>query len=215
MMAKLPRPKAAGALPVATIRGTRTLEAGTVLARVYFAGGAHPTRWDAFRTYGPTLARYDHHLPDETARAVEQARSVLYAATDARTCLAEVFQHTRRIDRVRNAPWLAVFMLRKAVRLLDLTGTYPTRCGASMAINTGPRSRARVWARRFYDEHRDLHGLFYASSMHANQPAIVLTDRAAALGVLPMHPQFNRALGDDLLLDVLKRAAAYLRYGLR
>jgi RES domain len=214
-MAKLPRPKGAAALPAATARDIRTLDAGTVLARVYFADGAHPTRWDAFRTYGPTLARYDHHRPDPTAGAVDQPRSVLYAATDARTCLAEVFQHTRRIDRVRNAPWLVIFALHKPVRLLDLTGTYPTRCGASMAIDSGPRNRARGWAQRFYDEHRDLHGLFYASSMHANRPAIVLTDRAAALGVLPAHPQFNRALADDLLLDVLKHAALDLGYGLR
>ncbi len=214
-MAKLPRPKGSAALPAATSRDVRTPDVGTVLARVYFAGGAHPTRWDTFRRYGPTLARYDHHLPDARAGAIEQDRCVLYAATDARTCLAEVFQNTRRIDRVRNAPWLTIFALRKPVRLLDLTGTYPTRCGASMAINSGPRASARAWAQRFYDEHRDLHGLFYASSMHANQPAIVLNDRAVALGALPVHPQFNRALADDLLLDVLKHAAVDLGYGLR
>lgn len=214
-MVKLPRPKDAVALPAVTSRDIRTLAAGTVLARVYFAGGAYPTRWDAFRRYGPTLARWDHHVPDAYGNSVEQDRCVLYAAADARTCLAEVFQHTRRIDRVRNGPWLVVFALNKPMRLLDLTGTYPTRCGASMAINTGPRARARAWAQRFYEEHRDLHGLFYASSMHANKPAIVLTDRAAALGALPAHPQFNRALGDDLLLDVLKHAAVDLGYGLR
>lgn len=214
-MAKLPRPKGSIALPAATGRDIRTLDAGTTLARVYFVGGAHPTRWDVFRRYGPTLARFDHHLPDAGAGAVEQERSVLYAATDARTCLAEVFQHTRRIDRVRNAPWLAVFALRKPVRLLDLTGSYPTRCGASMAINSGPRAPARAWAQRFYDGHRDLHGLYYASSMHANQPAIVLNDRAVTISALPAHPQFNRALADDLLLDVLKHAAMDLGYGLR
>ncbi len=214
-MAKLPRPKDAVPLPAATSRDIRTLDAGTVLARVYFSSGAYPTRWDAFRRYGPTLARFDHHLLDARTGAVEQERCVLYAATDARTCLAEVFQHTRRIDRVRNAPWLAIFSLRKSVRLLDLTGSYPTRCGASMAINSGPRARARAWAQRFYDEHRDLHGLFYASSMHANKPAIVLTDRAAMIGALPAHPQFNRALADDLLLDVLKHAGVDLGYGLR
>lgn len=214
-MVKLPRPKSNNALPPLAASDIRTLDAGTTLARVYFTGGAHPTRWDVFRRFGPTNARYDHHLPDAAAAATEQDRSVLYAATDASTGLAEVFQHTRRIDRVRDAPWLVIFALRKPLLLLDLSGSYPTRCGASMAINTGPRARARAWAQRFYDQHDRLHGLYDASSMHANKPAIVLTDRAAAKGALPPHPQFNRALADDLLLDVLKHAAADLGYGLR
>ena len=214
-MAKLPRPKSGVLLPPLTSGDVRTLDAGAVLARVYFIGGAYPTRWDAFRRYGPTNARYDHHHADASGNAIEQDSSVLYAAADARTCLAEIFQHTRRIDRVRNAPWLAIFALRKPLDLLDLTGSYPTRCGASMAVSTGLRARAREWARRFYDQHDHLHGLYYASSMHANQPAIVLTDRAAALGALAEHPQFNRALADDLLLDVLKHAARDLGYALR
>ena len=214
-MVKLPRPKRSGALPPLAHDDVRTLNAGTVLARVYFTGGAFPTRWDVFRRFGPTNARYDHHLADAGGAAIEQDRSVLYAAADARTCLAEVYQHTRRIDRVRDAPWLVIFALRKPLRLLDLTGSYPTRCGASMAINTGPRARARAWAQQFYEQHDRLHGLYYASSMHANRPAIALTDRATAKSVLPPHPQFNRALADDLLLDVLKHAAADLGYGLR
>lgn len=83
---------------------------------------------------------------------------MFYAAAGASTYLAEVFEHTRRIDRVHDAPWLVIFTLRKP---------------------------------------------------------IVLTDRAAAKGALPPHPQFNLALADDLLLDVLKHAAADLGYGLR
>jgi hypothetical protein len=67
----------------------------------------------------------------------------------------------------------------------------------------------------YYEQHTHLHGLYNASSMHANKPAIVLTERAAGRGALPPHPQFNRALADDLLLDMLKHAAADLGYGLR
>lgn len=140
---------------------------------------------------------------------------MLYCASSAVTCFAEVFQQTRRIDRVRDAPWMAIFELQRAVRLLDLTGTYPTRVGASMAINTGSRVRAPEWAQRFYEAHEDLHGIYYASSMHANQPAIVLSDRAEKTEALPPHPRFNRALADDALLNVLKHAATALGYGLR
>jgi hypothetical protein len=213
-MAKLPWPPG-----VAAVRDispeVRTLPEGTVLARVYFLGSPHATRWNEFRRYGPANGRFDHHLLDKDGEPWVQERSVLYCATNAVTCCAEVFQQTRRIDRVRDAPWLAIFELKRAVRLLDLTGAYPTRVGASMAINTGSRVRARAWAQRFYEAHDDLHGIVYCSSMHANQPAIALNDRAEKTEALPPHPRFNRALADDALLNVLKHAAAALGYGLR
>lgn len=83
----------------------RTLPEGTTLARIYFSGGPHPVRWNEFRHYGPTNARFDHHVPDGHGDSRTQDRSVLYCGSDALTCLAEVFQQTRRIDRVRNGPW--------------------------------------------------------------------------------------------------------------
>ena len=213
-MAKFPRAKSAAAIQN-TPPEVRTLPKGAVLARVYFSGSARPTRWNEFRQYGPTNARLDHHLLDKRGEPWVQERSVLYCAGNAVTCLAEVFQQTRRIDRVRDARWLAIFELQRSARLLDLTGTYPTRVGASMAINSGSRVRAREWAQRFYEAYEDLHGIYYASSMHANQPAIALNDRAEKTQTLPAHPRFNRALADDALLDVLKHAAAALGYGLR
>jgi len=211
-MAKFPRPPS-----VAAIRGTapdvKLLAKGTVLARVYFSGGLHATRWNEFRRWGPTNSRFDHHLPDAKGQARLQQRSMLYCAVDGTTCMAEVFQQTRRIDRVRDAPWLAVFELRQPLRLLDLSAAYATRVGASMAINTGSRVRAREWAQRFYEAFDDLQGIYYASSMHANQGAIALNERA--LHAVAEHPMFNRALADDALLDVLKHAAVALGYGLR
>ena len=84
-----------------------------------------------------------------------------------------------------------------------------------MAINTGSRVRAREWTQCFYEAYDDSHGIYYASSMHANQPAIVLNDRAETTKALPAHPRFNRAPADDALLNVLKHTAAALGYGLR
>jgi hypothetical protein len=189
----------------------KTLRKGAVLARVYYSGGDYPVRWNAFRHHGPTTARFDHHLGD--GRTSTQDRSILYCASAAKTCFAEVFQDTRKINRTRRAPWLAVFALTRDVRLLDLTGTYPTRAGASIAINAGPRARARAWARVFYAAYPTLHGIYYASSMDANEPAIALNDRAEHADCLPPHPTFNRALADDVLLDVLKHSAYRLGYG--
>ena len=120
---------------------------------------------------------------------------MLYCAVDGTTCMAEVFQQTRRIDRVRDAPWLAVFELRQPLRLLDLRRGLCHPVGASMAINTGSRVRAREWAQRFYEAFDDLQGIYYASSMHANQGAIALNERA--LHAVAEHPMFNRALADD------------------
>ena len=82
-----------------------------------------------------------------------------------------------------------------------------------MAINTASRVRAREWARCFYAAYGDLHGIYYASSMHANQPAIALNNRAQTC--VAGHPEFNRALADAAMVDMLKHAAASLGYGLR
>lgn len=212
-MPKFPDPPGAETLR-AIQPDTQRLRQGTVLARVYFTAGPHPTRWNEFRRSGPTNARFDHHVPGPPGQPREQDRAILYCATSAETCLAEVFQETRRIDRTRRAPWLAVFRLERDLELLDLTGAYPTRAGASMAVNSGNRVRARVWARAWYDAFPDVHGIYYASSMNANQPAVALTDRAAKLDPLPEHPDFNRPLADDALLDVLKHSATRLGYGL-
>jgi RES domain len=74
---------------------------------------------------GPLDSRWDHHLPDAEGAPTTQARSIYYAATDAKTCLAEFFQHTRRIDRAAQSPWLVIFELAESLELIDLTGDLP------------------------------------------------------------------------------------------
>jgi RES domain-containing protein len=192
---------------------TIALAADTPLARVYFAAGPHPSRWNQFRSFGPTAARWDHHLPNARNTPTEQSRAVLSCAPDVDTCVAEVFQSTRRIDRTRNAPGLAVFALREAVTLLNVHGVFATTMGASTATHSGPRSRARAWARELYDAYRDIQGLYYGSSMNGHAPAIVLNDRAQ--GAVPERPQLHRSLNDDMLVEVLQRIALRLSYGLR
>jgi hypothetical protein len=202
---------------VAVLRGiapqTLIVSADLKLARIYFAAGPHPTRWNQFRSFGPTDTRWDHHLPNVHGVAVEQDRSILYCAPDIDTCAAEVFQATRRIDRTRNAPWLVVFALREAVTLLDLRGKFATKMGASTAIHSGPRSRARAWARELYEAYPDIQGLYYGSSMNGHAPAVALNDRARQ--AMPEQPEFHRALNDDMLVETLQQIALRLSYGLR
>jgi len=212
-VAKFPDPPEVDALR-AVEPAVKSLAKGVRLARVYFTGGDHPTRWNEFRHYGPTNARFDHHVRNAAGESFVQDRSTFYCAQAADTCLAEVFQETRRINRTRKAPWLAIFALGRKVDLLDLTDAYPTRVGASMAINTGHRGRAREWAKRFYEAYETLAGIYYPSSMNGNRPAIALNDRAERAGCLPEHPDLNRALADDALLDVLKHSAERLGYAL-
>jgi RES domain len=184
-----------------------------MLARIYFAAGPHPSRWNTFRSFGPVDARWDHHLPNSRGAAVEQSRAVFYCAPDIDTCVAEVFQATRRIDRARNAPWLVVFALSEPVTLLDLRGTFATTIGASTAIHSGSRSRARAWARGLYEAYPQIQGLHYGSSMNGHASAVVLNERAR--DALSERPEFHRALNDDILVQTLQHIALRLSYGLR
>ena len=206
-MPKFPEPPAAAAL-AGVPPETRTLGAGTELWRVYFRGGAHPTLWSQLRSYGPARSRFDHH--PRPAR-VHADRSILYGAENAHTALAEVFQDQRLIDRRRGDPWLVGFQLTRDVTLLDLTGAWPTRAGASMNINSGPRPRAQRWSQRIHEAYPRVEGILYSSSMNANAPAVALYERART--ALPSAPTFHRPLADPGLLVVLQNAA--LRFGYR
>ena len=162
------------------------------------------------RVFGPTTARFDHHLQDAVGEPWEQTRATQYLALDGITPLAEVFQDTRVIDRAARSPWLVAYELAADLVLLDLTGTYPTRAGASMLINCGSRPRARAWSRTFYDAYPQIQGLYYASCMHKSSPSLVLYERVA--GVIPTQPSFHRALSDKALRLTLRNAAVTLNY---
>ena len=142
-------------------------------------------------------------------------RGIYYAARDAKTCLAEAFQATRRIDRVFQAPWLVVFETLADLKLLDLMGDFATRVGASIAIHSGSRGRARGWARDLCEAYPEIQGILYAAPMHGGQHAIALNGRALKEPFFPTHPLFHRALADDVMLDPLKHAARGLGYALR
>lgn len=209
-MPKFPEPPPAGGLAGRLPPELKPLRVGDELWRIYFRGGRYPALWGELRRFGPTGARFDHHPPPPR---VHPDRAILYAAGSALTALAEVFQKGRTIDRVRNDPWLVAFMLARDVKLLDLTGNWPTQAGASMVINSGPQPRAQRWSRRIHGDYPVVEGLYYSSSMHRNLPAVALYERA--ITALPVAPSFHRALADPTLLAVMQNAAQELGYRLR
>lgn len=100
--------------------------------------------------------------------------------------------------------------LQAGLRALDFSP--PDR--RNQALPASHRGRARAWARTFYDASPALQGLYFPSSMNGNEPAIALTDRAERSRCVPDYPDFNRALADDALVDILKHSARLLGYGL-
>jgi hypothetical protein len=198
---------------VATLRAIareiHVLPAGAVLWRIYFRAGAHPSRWNGFRTFGPTNARFDHHQPPARRH---RTRAILYASDAGPTSLAEVFQQTRVIDRFADSPALAAFQLTRDLQLLDLTGAWPTRAGTSMAINSGSRAKARAWSRAIYTAYPNVEGLRYASSMNANQPAFALYERARS--ALPAASALDLPLSAAALTAPLAAAAGRFGYAL-
>jgi RES domain len=188
----------------------RQLVQGTRLWRMYFRAGRYPSVWYEFRRFGPlSTARFDHHEPDAAGHPWAQERAILYAALQGPTCMAEVFQSTRIIDRYARSPWLVAFTTTRDLVLLDLCRTFPTRAGASMAINTGPRPRAQRWARAFYEAY-EIDGVIYPSSMYGNEPAVALFE--CSQNALPRTPGFHRALADPALQRRLVATAREIRY---
>ena len=192
------------------------LPTGTRLVRLYYRGGDHPTTWHAFRAEGPLNGRFDHQLPREAGarrtRPSAPPRAILYAALDALTCLAEVYQDTRQIDRQHKAPWMAVFDLNAPLKLQDLSGRWPTRAGTSGALATGRRDYAQAWSRHIYEAYPDIHGLYCRSSMDPRGFCIALYERAGGVGALPRRPLFNRSLADASWEPTLENAAGEIVY---
>ena len=189
-----------------------SLPSGSLLHRVYGRGGPYPTLWNAFRFFGPTSARFDHHLPDEDGDPHEQERGVFYAAADIVTALAETFQHRRTVNRRTDRPWLVSFSVTCELTLLDLTGRFPVSVGGSMKLVTGPALHSQNWSRGFYDAYPQIQGLCYPGSL-TNQPVVALYERALH-DPFPTTPVVHRALDDPLLIEPLRNACRTLGYDL-
>ncbi|NIH81122.1 RES family NAD+ phosphorylase [Amycolatopsis viridis] len=214
-MARLPLPPARAEL-VAALRPETdlvTVPPTQRLVRIFSTGGAHPQQWNTFRYTGPLPhGRFDPQPPDRDGGPVTgSGHGVLYFGLTVRTSVAEVFQTTSLVDRKTRVPRLVVVRPARPLRLLDLTGLWPTRVGASQEISSGPKKITQAWARAIRTAFDGLDGLWYRSSMDGGSPALCLWDPPAG-DALPLAPDILLPL-DHPGLDVpLARVCEELNY---
>lgn len=182
----------------------------THLVRIFSALGDHPQRWNSFRFAGPLPhGRFDPHA--DCGAVQEDSVGVVYFGLSVRTAVAEVYQTTSTVDRATRSPHLVVFRPARTLRLLDLSGLWPTRAGASQEISSGPKKVTQAWARAIHTAHPDLDGVWYRSSMDSGHPAIALWEPPSA-GALPDEPDVLLPLNHPGLDLPLARVCEELNY---
>lgn len=214
-MARLPPPPSASRL-AEVLRPEEDVVAvhpATRLVRIFTALGNHPQRWNSFRYAGPLPhGRFDPQQPSpDGSPSTGEQPGVLYFALSVRTSVAEVFQTTLTVDRTTRSPHLVVLRPARTLRLLDLTGLWPTRAGASQEISSGPKKVTQQWARAIRAAHPELDGLWYRSSMDSGDPALCLWDPPAR-AALPDEPDVLLPLHHPGLDLPLSRVCDELNY---
>lgn len=190
-----------------TRRNRDVLHLRPVLWRVHRTHGEHLQPWNGFRTYGPLpTSRYDPHPPP---RDEHPGYGVTYAATTLRTALAEVFQGTRRINRVTGAPHATSWTPTRPLALLDLTGDWALRNRAAQALTAAPRPVCRAWSSAIHDRWDDLDGLWAPGTLDGS-PIVTLYEHARS--VMPATPAFSRPLAHPLLWTIVGRHAHDIAY---
>lgn len=134
-------------------------EVDRALWRLHTPTGPHPLCWDHLRSYGLlTSARFDPWPPPTDHGIDPETSGVGYFALDIPSCLAEVFQTCRGVDRGGGVQ-LTGFSPTRPLALLDLRTDWPIAIGASHLINSGPKDRCRAWACALRSAHPGCDGL--------------------------------------------------------
>lgn len=189
-----------------------TVPSGTKLFRIYRRGGEHPTRWNELRFFGPTGARFDHHLRDRDGEPAVADRGITYLSYNIPTAIAEVFQLDRTVDTERGEPWLVGFQLAKDVPCLNLSEGFALRAGASLKLISGPRSHSQNWSRGFYDVYSQIDGVLFPSSL-TNKTVVALYERSLDAGSpFSRLPIVHRALADPTLNTAIRNACRDIGY---
>ncbi len=207
-MSKLPWPDPAKIAGV----GAAVFAVDRDLWRLHMPAGDYPLRWNELRTFGPLPnARFDPWLPPPDDRAADTLTcGVGYFAFNISTCLAEVFQARRIVDR-EGGVQLTAFKPTRELHLLDLRGDWPITLGASHLINSGPKDRCRACAHAIRSAHPGYDGLMYTGMSGRDCLALY----APPGDVFPPLPAFTKPLADPALDPYVANAAEQIGYGVR
>jgi hypothetical protein len=160
------------------------LPSGATLVRIF-----DPTRWHAtaltFRANGPRK-RFDHQRGASPLREPcdDPERAVYYAAWSENlsealsSCMVEIFGDTGIVELADLR--VALPVLLRPVRLLDLRGRGAMRAGTVAAVAKCEHALSQPWSRHFYEQTSDdgaLDGLLYRNA-HNDEPAVLLYERA-------------------------------------
>lgn len=199
--ARPPRPLTRGANDLVSYSGA--------IFRIASSGGAHPARWDEFRSFGPiSVMRWDPHHPPVRD---QPDHAVYYGSPDVTTAVAERFQKYRHVDVHTAAPYLTGFTNARPLVLLDLTAGWPLTQGASDSLGAAPRSTCRNWAREIFDTWPDLDGLSVRSTMTGRRTFALFSP---AMSAMPPRPVFQAPLTDAFIYESLKAAAQQINYSI-
>lgn len=167
----------------------------------------------AFRFNGPRK-RFDHHRGNGPDRAPcdDPERGVYYAAWSNlnaegfSSCLVEVFGDTGIVEPGNFV--VAMPVLTRSLRLLELRDQGAMRAGTVAAISKCEHRLSQPWSRHFFentDDYGIVDGLVYRNA-HNDEPAVLLYERAQ--GALKC-PQINIIRLNDpqlrpLLLEIMR-----------
>ena len=180
----------------------KILNPGTKLKRI-FDPTKYNTQATSFRHYGP-ISRFDHHRSFLDKPNFDLERGINYWGLSLCCCLVEVFGDTRVIETKNKE--VALVILTKPIKLLDLRGSGAMKAGTVSAISqTAQRNLSQAWSRYFYENHEiysEIDGLLF-NNAHNNEKAIALYERAkpqldsAKIFSLPLdHPDLYTAIAD-------------------
>ncbi|MTD15066.1 RES domain-containing protein [Nakamurella sp. YIM 132087] len=177
------------------------------LWRINVVKGRHPSVWNGFRTFGPTGSRWDPHPSPPGDHA---GFGVLYTATEPATCAAEVFQLQRTIV-LSDHHALTGWQPTRPLRLLDLTGGWALRQGASNSLSAADRVVCRRWAAAIRLAWPALDGLYVLSTMTGVETVVLFEPAGDSF---PAAPNFQRPLDHPLVHALMDRASARCGYRL-
>lgn len=188
-----------------TRRDSDVLVEQPVLWRVHRTVGENVLAWSALRHWGPAVTmRFDPHPPPA---GIHREIGVSYVALDLATAVVEVFQQQRVIDVAGGRPKATSWRPTRPLHLLDLTGDWALRNGASHSLVSGPRSTCRTWARAIAETWPDLDGLWSQSTLTGRTNITLWTPAADSF---PTNPDFSEYLDSAPLWAILREIT--LRY---